>query len=277
MTVKQKHSLKHLFWRGVVAAGSNAAMVAGVYPVIPQVGLAIARRRAGKRQPPHQLRTTMREWVVSVAVAAARPVGFVGLGGTKAVGPRPIVVLHGYVMNRANYVPMVRRLSRAGLGPIYGFEYWTLGKIPSAARRLSEFVEQVRAEHGADSVDLIGHSLGGIVGRYYAQILDANQRVRHLITIGSPHGGTAVAWAGFGRMRVELKPGSALLRQLYDAAIPDHLHMTAIWSRADPLVPGPRSARVSGTDELVYDDLGHLSMLTSRRVAQDIIERLRSA
>jgi hypothetical protein len=50
--------------------------------------------------------------------------------------------------------------------------------------------------------------------------------------------------------------------------------MTVIWSRADALVPGAAEARLPGVDELVFDDLGHLGLLASRRVARAIIDRL---
>jgi len=50
---------------------------------------------------------------------------------------------------------------------------------------------------------------------------------------------------------------------------------TVIRSRSDALVPGARQARILGVEEIVYDDLGHLAMLASRRVARVIIDRLR--
>ena len=47
-----------------------------------------------------------------------------------------------------------------------------------------------------------------------------------------------------------------------------------IWSRSDALVPGARHARIDGVDEVLYDDLGHLSLLTDGRVASEVIARL---
>jgi len=66
-----------------------------------------------------------------------------------------------------------------------------------------------------------------------------------------------------------------LIQRLQAAPPPTQTKMTIIWSRADALVPGARQARVAGVDEIVYDDLGHLSLLASRRVADDVIDRLR--
>src|SRR5262249_36107271 len=184
-------------------------------------------------------------------------------------------VVHGYAMNRFNFVVLAARLARAGLGPIVGFEYWTLGKTASAARRLGEFVERVRAETGAVEVDVIGPSMGGVVGRSYVTFGGGAGVVRNLVTIGSPHAGTEVAPVGLGRPAKELFLGSALMQRLAAARRPRHTKLTVIWSRADALVSGPAQVRIDGVDEIVVDDLGHLSMLASRVVADALIARLR--
>ncbi len=260
----------------MVAAVSGAAMTVGVYPFLPHLGMVEGRRRLGLPTPPGQLGVATREWLVALAVSAVRPIGFLGLPVSLrgARGPRPIIVLHGYAMNRANFLLLARRLARAGLGPVFGFEYWSLGKTSSAARRLGAYVESVLEATGAEQVDLIGHSMGGMVSRYYVALGGGAERVRTLITIGSPHGGTGVSGFGIGRPNRELYPGSSLLERLESAPLPPEIAITAIWSRSDALVPQAR-AQVRGVEQLVFDDLGHLSMLFSRRVAQEIIARLR--
>lgn len=263
--MQRRHSARHLLWRGVIAAVSDVAMATGIYPVVPHV-LAHGAR-GGK--------ALAREWAWSVAMSAARPCGFLPLPGAHVHGPRPIIMVHGYAMNRANFIPLARRLAKAGLGPIVGFEYWTLGKTASAARRLGEFVDRVRSETGATHVDVIGHSMGGVVGRYYVTFGGGDGVVANLVTIGSPHSGTVVAPVGLGRPTKELFLGSSLMQRLAAAKLPSQTKLTVIWSRGDALVSGAHAARIEGVDELVLDDVGHLSMLTSRAVADALIERLR--
>jgi pimeloyl-ACP methyl ester carboxylesterase len=264
-------------WRGVVAAVGGTAMITGLYPLVPHAGMLAARARTRRGLPPGQLRSLLAEWAASMAVTAARPIGFLGLPVTlrQRRGPRPVILIHGYAMNRANFLPLARRLVGAGLGPLVGFEYWTLGSTSAAARRLGRFVEQVCEATGAEQVDLVGHSMGGVVGRYYLTLGEGAARVRNLVTIGSPHGGTESSMFGFGRPTSELMPGSNTLQRLEAARFPPGCAVTAIWSRSDALVTGARSARLRGVDEIVYEDLGHVSMLFSRRVAADVIERLR--
>lgn len=267
-----------------MAAVGNTAMLTGVYPLVPHLLLARAVARAPSRDPQLRrkralgvLRAAPAEWACALAVSAARPIGFLGLPVAlrRARGPRPIILLHGYAMNRANFLPLARRLAAAGLGPVLGFEYWTLGKVSTAARRLAAFVDEVRTATGADKVDLIGHSMGGLVGRYYVALGGGGDRVHNLITIGSPHSGAIVSGAGIGRPSHELAPGSAFLERLGSAATPAGVRITTIWSRADALVAGARDAHLPGADEIVYDDLGHLTLLVSRRVTAEVISRLK--
>ncbi|HVV85953.1 MAG TPA: alpha/beta fold hydrolase [Kofleriaceae bacterium] len=249
-------------------------MVTGVYPLVPHLLLAASRRRKERAAPAGEVGVALREWARALAMTARRPLGFCPLPGHDGHGPRPIIVLHGYAMGRSNFRPLARRLAAAGLGPVIGFEYWSLGKTSSAARRLGALIEEVRAQTGAAQVDVIGHSMGGVVGRYLVSLGGGDGVVANLVTIGSPHRGTDASAIGIGRPAKELLLGSSMVQRLDAAPPPAHTRMTVVWSRADALVPGARQARVPGAEELLFDDLGHLGLLTDRRVAAAIIERL---
>lgn len=272
--MQQRHRVGHLFWRGLVAGASNALMLTGAYPALPNALLVLRKRRRGQPVPSGLLRSTVQEWQVAVLMTANRWRGFLPLPGAAVQGPRPIIMLHGYAMNRANFVPLAQRLAAVPLGPIFGFEYWSLGRVSTAARRLGEFVAHVREQTGAAQVDLVGHSMGGVVGRYYASLGGGDGIVKNLVTIGSPHLGTEISAMGVGRSRKELVRGSSLVTRLEAAKPLAHTKMTVIWSRTDGMVPGAQQARVTGVDEIIYDDLGHLAMLASPRVAADVIAAL---
>ena len=252
-------------------------MATGLYPVVPHLGTALSRRRAGRRGPPGQMRALFTEWAVSVALSAARPVGHLGLPVSlrRRRGPRPVILLHGYGMSRACFLPLARRLARSGLGPLIGFEYWTPGSVARAARELGAFIETVCDETGSEQVDLVGHSMGGVVARYYVTLLGGSPRVRNLITIGSPHRGTDASAVSLGRPRKELITGSPLAQRLESAQLPADTRFTVIWSRNDVLVPGAGRARVEGSEELSFDELGHVTLLVSPRVGRAVVERLR--
>ncbi len=269
--MQRRHSVRHLVWRGGVAAVSHVMMMSGLYPLLPHAVRALAKGDVGNRP----FRAALKEWGISAALSVARPAGFLRLPGAKVHGPRPVIVLHGYAMNRANFVPLAYRLARAGIGPVLGFEYWSLGRTAAAARQLGWFVDHVRAETGAESVDIIGHSMGGVVARYYVTLAGGDGAVRHLITLGSPHSGTDVSRIGIGHPGRELVTGSKLVTRLAASPPPAHTKITTIWSRGDALVPAANQALVPGAETIIYDDLGHVALLGSRRVAADVIERLR--
>jgi pimeloyl-ACP methyl ester carboxylesterase len=269
--MQKRHSLRHLAWRTTVAAVSNAMMFSGAYPLLP-----IALRRAQKRTSVN-MRSVLAEWGMALGVSVMRPAGFLPLPGSRQNGPRPIVVLHGYAMNRANFLPLAYRLARTGLGPIFGFEYWTLGRTAAAARQLAWFVEQVQTVTGAPQVDVIGHSMGGVVGRYYVQLLGGDGAVANLVTLGSPHLGTDVSEFGIGHPTRELLVGSNLVQRLAAAPPPRDTRVLTIFSHADALVPAHTQLAldIPRAERIIYDDLGHVALLGSRRVARDIIKRLK--
>jgi pimeloyl-ACP methyl ester carboxylesterase len=241
--------------------------------------MALLRRKHG-RPLPGQIGIAAREYRAALVSTLSRPLGFLPMPGASVRGPRPIIVVHGYAMSETCYWPLARRLANAGLGPIVGYEYWTLGKVVEAARGLADLAAQAMREAGTDSVDVIGHSMGGVVARYWVSLAGGDAHVRRLITIGSPHAGTEISAIGLGRPKKELQVGSVLMQRLAAAPPPERTAVTIIWSRGDALVPGRRHARLSPdasvTDEIVFDDLGHMSLLASERVADLIIDRLRT-
>lgn len=258
-----------------MAGASNLAMTTGLYPLVPSASACLMNRHSG-RSSTLSLRSAATEWGSGVAAVIARPAGFLGAQLTPDRGQRPVILVHGYAMNRACFRVLAHRLAAAGFGPIYGFEYWSLGKVSSASRKLHAFTEEVAERHGHEQVDLVGHSMGGLVCRYYLSLGPGRNRhrVAHLITVGTPHGGTNFSAFGIGRAQVELRPKTPFFVRMATAALPESTQITVIWSRADALVGSSDYASWPGCDEVVYDDLGHVSLLFSRRVAAVISDRL---
>ena len=257
----------------MLASVSNLVIGSGVYPLVLHTGMSMNRRRLGKSNIPHAGRIAMQEWALALSFSALRPLGLLGLPGQKKEGLRPVILLHGYGMSRASYLWLAGQLSAKGLGPVLGFEYWTLGSIHNIAKELDAYIEFVCAKTGAQHVDLIGHSMGGIVGRtYLLSNARCASRVHSLVTLGSPHGGTAMAKFGLGHIGTQLHPKSDFLKNLNK--LPEASPVTVIWSRSDPLVPSGRYGHLEGAEEIVFDDLGHLSLMRSKRIIDIIVERM---
>jgi triacylglycerol esterase/lipase EstA (alpha/beta hydrolase family) len=187
---------------------------------------------------------------------------------------RPVVLLHGFAMNRTNWVWLGRRLAAHGVAPLYATSYFSLQTVQQSARHLAEFIEHVIAREDATGVDIVAHSLGGVVARYYLEHMGGARKVGKLVTIASPHKGTHLGRLGLVPSARDLTHGSSVMSLLCD--LPDGCPYTSIWSSADAVVVPPESSSIAplGCDR-VFDDLGHLSLLLSPRVADAVIEALR--
>jgi pimeloyl-ACP methyl ester carboxylesterase len=198
--------------------------------------------------------------------------------GTARGNRHPVILLHGFAMNRTNWLWLGRRLAARGIGPLYGTSYFSPQPVRRSAVLLARFVERVCAREKAERVDVVAHSLGGVVARYYIERLDGAKRIGRLVTIGSPHRGTVVARYGIGmRSAHETRIGSDLWSELGPIVAREGLQVTSIWSRADAIIEPPESASiVPAGEDRVFDDLGHLSLLMSSRVLDTVAERLQS-
>jgi len=122
-----------------------------------------------------------------------------------AAHPRPVVLVHGTFANKIdNWLVLKPRLEHAGYC-VYALNYgansltpWTfntvygLGPIEDSAAQLASFVDQVLAATGATQVDIVGHSQGGMMPRYYLKFLGGAEKVHALIGFGSSNHGTTL-------------------------------------------------------------------------------------
>ena len=54
--------------------------------------------------------------------------------------------------------------------------------------------ELILNKYGSEKeIDILGFSMGGLIGRYWIQKYNSNKRTRRFISIGSPHKGTLMA------------------------------------------------------------------------------------
>lgn len=228
---------------------------------------AIAHRFVEPRPFRSLVSHATREATLSLFVQPLLPLFFfVGrrMGGRKQ--GQPIVFVHGYFQNRVDFLYLARVLSKAGLGPLYGVNYWSFGRIERSAATLARFVERVCEEQGASSVDLVCHSLGGLVAAEFARTHPA--RVRRCVTIASPHGG--IAWPGpvLGPSGAQMRRKGKYLAERAD--LPWEVPLLSIYSTHDNVVyPAATSAREHvGGQDLVIDGPGHFAILFHPETAE---------
>ncbi len=189
----------------------------------------------------------------------------------------PVVLLHGYAQHPANFLWLARRLERDGWLHLYAVAHTPVGgDIERSARRLGEALDRIRRASGASRVDIVAHSMGGLVARAYIRARGPASGVGRLITLGTPHQGTEI----FPRFRLDpmvgqMRPGSPLLARLAAAdPVPRLADCISIYSADDAVVVPASRAFYAGAFNIEVRGLGHLSLLFSRRVYALVRENL---
>ncbi|CAA9317268.1 MAG: putative secreted lipase [uncultured Frankineae bacterium] len=196
------------------------------------------------------------------------------LGDVTAAGT-PIVLVHGLVDNRSVFTVLRRALRRRGFGRVLTLNYSPFtSDVAAAAAQLAALVEKTCEATGHERVHVVGHSLGGVVARYYVQVMGGDQRVHTLCTLGSPHSGTWAAHLLPSRLVRQLRPGSELLAALAAPAPGCRTRFVAFWSDLDQLIVPKQSARVDHPDlrarNVLLRGVGHMSLPIDGRVVHSI-------
>ncbi|MFG1674966.1 lipase family alpha/beta hydrolase [Micromonospora sp. NPDC049282] len=146
---------------------------------------ATAAHAAAPTTRPSAVTTTVADTPVSTVTAAER---------AAAAAADPVVVVGGLIGISIAYEPIAARLRADGYRvSIYQLPNLGLGDIRESARALSSYLDQVRAATGASRVDLVTHSEGGLVSRWYVKFLGGADKVDQYVSLGSPQYGTYVA------------------------------------------------------------------------------------
>lgn len=192
----------------------------------------------------------------------------------------PILLVHGIVDNHTVFAPLERALRRRGFSDLSSFDYGLLtSDVRATAQDLAVAVEKLLEESGAEKVHVIGHSLGGLITRYYVQRMGGHERVHTVVTLGTPHQGTVLARAGSVLPLVrQLRPDSDLIAELNEPAPDCDTRFIAFHSDLDQLILPSRNARIEHADLRVRNvavrGIGHMSLTNDGGIAFQIAAAL---
>jgi triacylglycerol lipase len=202
-----------------------------------------------------------------------------------------VLLIHGFWQTRNTMAVMEQRLRADGyqvlsfhLGGFLG-NFNSRG-IPHLARRIEDKLERLHERGEFGRLHIIGHSKGGLVGRYLVARRGWHDRVRTLVTLGSPHHGTPTAWIGLvgftglvSRSVWQMLPNSSLIGDLQDSPVPATTRFVSIYSKADLVCPWRYSqlSEAEGVDihNRVVAGLGHMELVDDPWVYGLVARQLR--
>jgi len=211
--------------------------------------------------------------------------------------PGPVVIVPGTLADEPIIEVELRSLREALRADGYQpFTYYLpgggTGDMRVTAAGLPAFVDDVLATTGASTVDIIGHSQGGLLGRYYVKFLGGDATVDSLVSLGTPHHGTKLAnlgslfglWncLGFGAC-TQAAVGSSFLADLNgDDDTPGAVRYTSFATKLDAIVVPYGNSLLTGdgnTNVVVQDQcplrtVEHLTFPQDGAVYSGIVDAL---
>ncbi len=187
----------------------------------------------------------------------------------------PLLLIHGYLHNSGVFIPLKSRFKRDKITNIFSISLKPkFASIKEHAQRVKEKVEEIISLTGCEKIDIVTHSMGGLVAIYYIKELDGHARVNRCITMACPHRGTGFAKIALGKNGKEMRPGSELLLGLEEKGRELNRLVVSIWSDFDNMIIPSDNAVLDGAKNIKIENLGHVAFLFSPRVYKIIKENL---
>lgn len=181
---------------------------------------------------------------------------------------RGVVFIHGLFCNRGFWTPWLKQLQHTGhpfvavnLEPIFG-------AIESYVPQIEDAVQRVTQATGYPPL-LVCHSMGGLVARAWLKEKQAEARVYHVVTIGTPHCGTWLARFGRGINSQQMRLSSDWQAQLsHGIPIDRHALFTCWYSNCDNIVFPSSAATLPGADNRLVRGIPHVKLAFVPQVMQ---------
>ena len=189
-------------------------------------------------------------------------------------GQRAVVLVHGLVCNRGFWNPWMRQLRARGIPFLAITLEPVFGTIDDGADAIDAAVRQATQATGLTPV-IVAHSMGGLSVRAWLHARSADDRVHHIITIATPHQGTALASCARSDVTKRMRIGSAWLTALAAAEpLSRHRLFTCFYGHCDNIVFPVRAATLPGADNRHVDSAAHIQMVQRDEVFQEVLRWL---
>lgn len=194
-------------------------------------------------------------------------------------GETPVMLVHGYGANSASMMFLHWMLRRLGWPNVFVVSYTPpTANARGLAQQVANHAERIMAACEADRIDIVCHSMGGVLARYALLNLDLAGKGDRIVTLGSPHRGSRVAGLvpAMGSA-AQMRHGSPFVEEVgADGDTPGEACFYSIWSEFDNFVLPVRSSLIQGNAKNIHVPYhGHCSLVYSPLVAKLVDQCLR--
>jgi triacylglycerol esterase/lipase EstA (alpha/beta hydrolase family) len=186
----------------------------------------------------------------------------------------PVLLLHGYGCNSGYWSHLTPLLDAARISHATVDLEPVAGDIDGYVPAVERAVQALCAATGAGQVAIVAHSMGGLVARAWMRD-HGTAALARLITLGTPHHGTALARFGPGKNAAQMRTGSAWLRRLAAAEDPAaRALLTSLYTHHDNIVSPRESGHLPGARNLEFGGVGHVALGSNPRVLAAVMKEL---
>ena len=198
------------------------------------------------------------------------------LGQVGAGFRRPLLLIHGWFGTRGALFLLERYLKKKGY-PVFSINLGVpnIRNIEENAQLVCIKVARLVKRLHLNKIDVLGHSMGGLIGLWGCKKLDLHRHVEQLICVGTPFQGTKMAYVGmplFGLVSQSLRqmtPNSSFLQRLHEGPLPANVAIYCFAARNDLVVPID-SAILDGAKNIMVAG-SHASLVTSEKVFRQVL------
>lgn len=194
----------------------------------------------------------------------------------------PVLLIHGYGCNSGYWHPLSRRLDEAGISFHAVDLEPVLCSIDDYAAQVTRAMDSLCEATGQTRVIIVAHSMGGLVARAWLREHGCG-RVARLVTLGTPHDGTALARFGPGEnSRQMCRTGhgghacsSPWLTALNTASV--SVPTVSIYSCHDNIIAPQSSSHLPGSTNIVFAGIGHVALGSHPAVMACVVREVQQA
>jgi triacylglycerol lipase len=198
-----------------------------------------------------------------------------------ATAERVVIFVHGYGGHRGNFLPLRSYFHWRGHTATLAVGFSDHRTIDSMAEELRTTIWRLiesSPERQAPWIDLVGHSMGGILCRVVLDDPKLAGHISNLITLATPHAGTELARFLDTEKTRQLRPNSELLQRL-EQQVPWRQktgwpRLTCFWTPDDLILLPPTTATVAGAVQRSMPGMTHLSFLVDPVAWKEIYDAL---